>query len=373
LASALPLALAAVLALAATRAQADPYYTITNLGPRSGAALNNLGDVVGNTGTVFTNLGAPYIYHSYGAAAGTFTNLSGLLGTSTYLNDINDSGQIIGTMTTPVGYHGFVDSGGQVTLIPTSAAAPYSFTAGISNSGAVIGTDYGTYSGPGPAPGGGFLYSRGQTIDLGFAMIPRAISGAGNLVGQANGNDEVYLYQNGHWNHAAGGDPSAINNAGQVVGQYVASLRHLPDGSNVTSWHAFLYQNGQFTDLGTLGGFRSWASAINSQGQVVGTSDVTSIPYDYGHAFLYQNGTMTDLNKLIAPSSGWTLQSARAINDKGQILGYGVSPSGEQDTFLLTPASEPPPIAPEVPEPNTLAFFALAAAAMALRRAWRRC
>ncbi len=77
---------------------------------------------------------------------------------------------------------------------------------------------------------------------------------------------------------------------------------------------------------------------------------------------------MLDLNALI-PKSGWTLESATAINDKGQILGYGFGPDGRRDTFLLTPTSEPPPIAPQVPEPSTLVFFALAAAGMAVRRA----
>ena len=51
---------------------------------------------------------------------------------------------------------------------------------------------------------------------------------------------------------------------------------------------------------------------------------------------------MQDLNDLI-PASGWTLEMATAINDVGQIVGYGVSPSGQMNafSFLLTPAPEP--------------------------------
>jgi probable HAF family extracellular repeat protein len=46
---------------------------------------------------------------------------------------------------------------------------------------------------------------------------------------------------------------------------------------------------------------------------------------------------MTDLNSPIATNSGWLLKVAAAINDNGQIVGWGVNPSGEIHAFLLTP------------------------------------
>jgi probable HAF family extracellular repeat protein len=48
------------------------------------------------------------------------------------------------------------------------------------------------------------------------------------------------------------------------------------------------------TDLGTLGGF-SGAEAINAAGQVVGWSDDV---LGRQHAFLWEDGTMTDLGTL---------------------------------------------------------------------------
>jgi probable HAF family extracellular repeat protein len=50
---------------------------------------------------------------------------------------------------------------------------------------------------------------------------------------------------------------------------------------------------------------------------------------------------MVDLNNAAA-APGWTLEQATAINDNGQIVGYGVNASGQRDAFLLTPSPEPP-------------------------------
>src|SRR3954453_9060978 len=92
---------------------------------------------------------------------------------------------------------------------------------------------------------------------------------------------------------------SSINNAGQVTGYSFTS-----DGAQ----HAFLYSDGQMTDLGTLGGSYSTAYGINDAGQVVGSS---TTPTGAGHTFLYSNGQMSDLGTL----------GGFAINDAGQITG----------------------------------------------------
>ena len=57
-------------------------------------------------------------------------------------------------------------------------------------------------------------------------------------------------------------------------------------------YHAFLWQNGRMTDLGTLGGTSSESHGINAQGEVVGSASTAS---GERHPFLWKHGTMEDL------------------------------------------------------------------------------
>lgn len=71
------------------------------------------------------------------------------------------------------------------------------------------------------------------------------------------------------------------------------------------------------TDLGTLGGARSEAHAINAEGWVVGSGD-TLVGHGPTHAFLWQGvpGGMFDLGTL-----GGSTSSASGINSARQIVG----------------------------------------------------
>jgi probable HAF family extracellular repeat protein len=121
----------------------------------------------------------------------------------------------------------------------------------------------------------------------------------------------------------------AINNQGVVAGQ----------GGRGAAAHAFVWvpgARGSYTpiDLGTLG-FATSARDINDRGDVVGLG-VT--PDGEFHAFLHDAGVMHDLNDLIPTDSGWVLDTARSINDRGQIVGLGFH-DGLPHAFLLDPAA----------------------------------
>src|SRR5262249_22881872 len=100
---------------------------------------------------------------------------------------------------------------------------------------------------------------------------------------------------------------TAVNANGQGVGW--SNPR-----SSMTQ-HAFLWSAPDgMVDLGTLGGAQSNATAISSSGQVVGWAHT---PGDIQHAFSWTKvGGMVDLGTL-----GGTTSEATGLNDRGEVIG----------------------------------------------------
>ena len=181
-----------------------------------------------------------------------------------------------------------------------------------------------------------FSYANGAmtavAIDRGGDSVARGVNGWGDVVGYActagNARCRGFVSSTSGIVDLGPADADSVANAinenhRQVVGALGVG--------NAT--HAFLYDNGTTTDLGTLGGRSSEALAISEQGHVVGWSHVAG---GAEHAFLWRTGTMIDLNSLLPPNSGWVLQQAKAISDGGQIVGHGTY-GGVRRAFLLTP------------------------------------
>ena len=128
--------------------------------------------------------------------------------------------------------------------------------------------------------------------------------------------------------------PMAINERGHVVGFSNVSA---DDGGSFNA-HAFLWtRRDGIRDLGTLpGDVYSQALGINERRQVVGLS--CSEGFATCRAFLWERGVMTDLNMVAA---GYTdhLYAANDINNAGQITGEAVDrATGESIAYRADPA-----------------------------------
>jgi len=228
---------------------------------------------------------------------------------------------------------------------PTASQPPQTtlFNAIHSATGHMVGYD--------EALGGGFLYD-------GTTITPIAVQPGKS-------------FDNGGPSQA-----TALNAHDQVVGW----MRPMPQpGSfNSTPAHAFLWDHGAATDLGSRGQCDSQAVGINDSGLVAGVIDVgercgeprvfrwdgqmhilgcpdgamVCTPYAINargdiignalasvgsleRAFIHRDGAFHWLDELV-DVSGWTLQYAVSMNDTGQIVGWG-GLAGVPHAFLLTP------------------------------------
>jgi probable HAF family extracellular repeat protein len=138
----------------------------------------------------------------------------------------------------------------------------------------------------------------------------------------------------------------AINNAGQVTG--VAALP-----GNET-FHPFLWTRATgMRDLGAVSGDLVGAGlGMNNKGDVVGASiSAPGLSTGNPRAFLWRKGVMNDLNQLVTTDSPLYLLIAYAINDGGEIAGFGVTSTGNIHAFLATPCDgDADSVAPEAEE-----------------------
>jgi probable HAF family extracellular repeat protein len=270
----------------------------------------------------------------------------------------------IGGITTGTQTQAFLWQNGHMRNLGT-LGGPDAAAFNVNNRGQVAGGSY-TNDIPNATTGfptlHTFLWESGRMIDLGTlggtAGGPIALNNRGQVLGISNlagdQSADFFLWENGTLidltTQSRGGTlvlASAINDAGQVVGGASFPGR---------DFDAAVWQNGALRDLGTLDGdCYSFADAINSRGQIIGSS--YSCDFSKSRPFLWQNGSIFDLNELIPPDSGLQLAGCPtdaicpSIFDNGDIAGFGIVPGSECNNavacgtaFLLQPTGTIPAV-----------------------------
>ena len=352
-----------VLGLAARPAQAQ-LYTLTILGSASssGNAVNNMGQVAGVA--AFNG-----VYHAFlsGASGGMLKDLGTLPGNEAFSVGIgvNNAGQVAGQSSSNTnGFisHAFLSgpNGG-----PLKDLGTFGGTFGTGNAVNDTGQVTGNAALAGNGTGHAFLSgpNGGSLKDLGTLPGDTGSSGAGvNAAGQVAGSS---VNADGTINHAflsaanggtlkdlgtLRGFDNSLSNAVNSTGQVTGVAFNFADQSVA---RAFLSgaNGGPLQDLGTIGGFvQSIGDSVNAAGQVAGYC--SNADSSISSAFLFSNGVMTDLNSLIAPGSGFTLDTANGISDTGFITGVATDANGVSYAYLLTPQAP-------VPEASTTLSFGL--------------
>lgn len=344
---------------------AQPSYTLTDLGVLPGFAssvangLNDLGQVVGYCAPAAENFNQTGFIWRNGVmtSTGKFQK-----GNYSIANAINVAGVAVGIADNGNSRpQSWVTNGNTLTnIFPNNGGNTHAI--GINNAGAICGYYTKSLSGW-TSSWHGAIWTvdpkdprKFRTFDLptiagidptSTASFPFAFNQAGQAAGYAM--NDVFGQHACFWNNDAahsivdlgvfGSDGSSLalgmNDVGQVVGS-----SHPPFGSRAVVWNNDATHTPSALPALPGDNYGS-ANGINTLGHVIGLSYYgTPGTWDATPArtVVWRDGGVYVLQAVIEPVSGagWTVTSASAINNRGQIVGTGLV-NGKVRAFLLTP------------------------------------
>ena len=365
-------------ALVASSAMAAPKFRLVKLDNPSGAnngvarALSANGTIAGESGGAGAN--TPVSFGTVGAPATTL--LAAPAGTTNgFIRGVNDAGVAAGTAQNSVANtsQAVKYGAGGFTALAAAGGLANAGANGINNAGTAVGysTSLGIFTAEGTArpisTAQGTMAatvwdSAGNGTTLAnpfgnFNSLATAINAGGQIAGVANsgvGSTARAVI----WNNGIG---TALDTTGAIASTaraissngWVGGRTDNPGTFNGAVWNA----SGIRFDLGGLGGCGgSDVRGLNASGNVVGfgfgtaagncvfTQPVTGAQVTSIGAYWQWDGSGYNgflLNDLVVNLDGWNLFAPQAINDLGQIVGFGWDEQGQTRAFLLMAVPEP--------------------------------
>jgi probable HAF family extracellular repeat protein len=322
-----------------TRYKLVPLGTIKDYATTMAIAVNAKGEVVGQVASLRTNTSRAVTFRSGKLRA----LIKGEKNPTSAAQDINSEGQIVVNTNTIDSTHVLLWEGDEGIEISQQGAAVYGYA--INDSGIVVGSISRPEGDPSIVP---YVWSDREftILDLlpdSFGGLAVNVNADGLIVGYSERANETgghiiraVAWEEGEitelgtlgWNS---GVALGVNAAGQIVGRSTVEGVEYLEGPGT---HATLWEDGEPSDLGTLGdGEYSSAAAINAQGDIVGRAAVAAGDAGTTHAVLWHSGEIYNLNDLIEGDTDVELDNAYDINDNGLIIATG-NVDGIPQSFL---------------------------------------